>query len=150
MVMFTCNGHHIEGGEKDSVINARDTGEFVVNIVSYELADAMNRSSASVTRVVDEFDLAGVTKEQSRLVRAPRVKESPVHLECAVHQIIELPCTQKTWTTRMVIGKVLGVHVRDSLIADGMLRPELLRPVARMGYLDYAVADRVFQLERPT
>lgn len=149
MVMYCPNGYHLEGGEKDSVKNARETGEFVVNLASYELRDAMNASAASVPRSVDEFDLAGVTKEPSTLVRPPRVREAPVHLECAVTDILELPSSDPGWIGRMVLGRVLGIHIRDDLLVDGILRAELLRPLSRLGYKDYAVVDSVFQLDRP-
>lgn len=149
MVMYCPNGHHSEGGEKDSVRNARETGEFVVNLATYDLRDAMNASAASVPRAVDEFELAGLTKEPSVTVRPPRVKESPIHLECAVIDIVELPGSDPAWIGRMVLGRVLGVHIRDNMIVDGMVRAELLRPIARLGYKDYAVVESVFQIDRP-
>ncbi|MCW2241177.1 flavin reductase family protein [Azospirillum canadense] len=149
MVMYCPNGEHRDGGEKDSVKNARDTGEFVVNLASYDQRDAMNTSAASVPRGVDEFELAGLTKEASTLVRAPRLKESPVNLECAVVDILELPTSDDKRSGRMVLGRVLGIHIRDEVIVDGMVRAELLRPLSRLGYMDYAVTDSVFQLERP-
>lgn len=149
MVMYCPNGHHSEGGEKDSVRNARETGEFVVNLATYDLRDAMNASAASVPRAVDEFELAGLTKEPSVTVRPPRVKESPIHLECAVIDIVELPGSDPAWIGRMVLGRVLGVHIRDDMIVDGMVRAELLRPIARLGYKDYAVVESVFQIDRP-
>ncbi|AKQ55022.1 Flavin reductase like domain [Bordetella hinzii] len=149
MVAFCANGRHVAGGEKDSVLNARETGEFVVNLATYALRDAINASSASVERDVDEFGLAGVTAMPGRLVKAPCVKESPVHLECAVHDILELPSSEEGWISRMVIGRVLGIHVDDAMIEDGMVKAERLQAISRLGYMDYAVTREVFQLNRP-
>ena len=150
MVMFSAGGLHVAGGEKDSVLNARETGEFVVNLATYALRDAVNASAAPVDRHVDEFKLAGVTPIPGQLVRAPRVAESPVHLECAVHAIHELPSSEEGWLSRMVVGRVLGIHIADAMIEDGMVKAERLQAISRLGYMDYAVTQEVFQLRRPT
>jgi len=91
MVIYCPVGAHVEGGEKDSLRNVREVGEFVANIATYETRHALNASSAPAGSAVDEFDLAGLTKEPSTLVRPPRVKESPLHLECKLIDIIALP-----------------------------------------------------------
>ncbi|MEE8285339.1 MAG: flavin reductase family protein, partial [Gammaproteobacteria bacterium] len=82
IVMFSSNGAHGEGGYKDSVSNVQDTGEFVCNLATWENREAMNTTSTMVARSVDEFELSGLTPVPSKLVNPPRVKESPVHLEC--------------------------------------------------------------------
>jgi flavin reductase (DIM6/NTAB) family NADH-FMN oxidoreductase RutF len=147
MVMFCANGEHADGGEKDSVKNARETGEFVVNLATYELRESVNASSAEVSRAVDEFELAGLTAAPSRLVRAPRVAESPINLECRVTEIYELPCEGEIG--RMVMGRVLGMHIADSAIVDGRVVAARLKPIARLGYREYASLGEIFKMTRP-
>ncbi len=149
MVMFCANGEHVEGGEKDSVRNARSTGEFVVNLATYELREAVNASSADVGHGVNEFELAGLATASSRLVRAPRVAPSPVSLECRVTQILELPVDASGEIGRMVMGRVLGIHLDEGAIVDGRVASALLRPIARLGYREYAVVESTFKMTRP-
>lgn len=150
MVMYCPNGAHSEGGEKDSLKNVREHGEFVVNLATYELRHAVNVSAAPVGREVDEFELARLTKAPSRLVRPPRVKESPVQLECQVFDIVDLPGSMAGVPNHMVLGRVLGVHIRDEAIEDGQVRPERLRAISRLGYMEYAVTEQVFTMVRPS
>ncbi len=150
IVMFCANGQHMEGGEKDSLKNVRDTGEFVCNLCTEELAQQMSDSSTHAPRGVDEFEVAGLTKAQSRVVKAPRVAESPVHLECQVMQIVELPTVGRGGSNNIVIGKVVAVHIRDDLIVDGRVDIARARPVGRLGYFDYCVVSETFEMLRPT
>ncbi len=150
MVMYCANGSHTEGGAKDSLANVREVGQFVANIVTAELAGAMNETSADAGRAVDEFGLAGLTAAPSRLVRPPRVAQSPVHLECELVRIVELPGTAKDpHANTMVIGRIVGIHIADDVIVDGRVDVTRIRPVARLGYMDYAVIDEVFEMQRP-
>ena len=149
MFMFSCNGAHLEGGVKDSALNARETGEFVYNLVTWETRDAMNASSAHVGRSEDEFELTGLSKASSVLVKPPRVAEAPVSLECRTWKTIDLPATSPDAHNVMVIGEVVGVHIVEEVIKDGFMDTVALRPVARLGYLDYSVVDEVFQMPRP-
>src|SRR5690606_5039738 len=112
-VMFTCSGDHMEGGEKDSLRNARDTGEFVFNLCTEELVMRMNASSTPAPRSIDEFNVAGLTRAPSTLVKAPRVAESPVNLECRVTHIMKIP---ETVSSHMVMGRVIAVHIKDEFI----------------------------------
>lgn len=150
LVMFCPNGPHAEGGEKDSLRNLRDRGEFVVSLATFELRHAVNASAAPLARDVDEFEAAGVTPEPAALVAPPRVKESPLHLECRLERILELPGEMAGIPNHMVLGQVVGVQVRDDAIVDGMIRPERLRAISRLGYMDYAVVERTFTMPRPT
>jgi flavin reductase (DIM6/NTAB) family NADH-FMN oxidoreductase RutF len=149
MVMFCANGEHVDGGEKDSVKNARETGEFVVNLASWELRHAVNASSAEVGRTVDEFELAGLTAAPSVLVKTPRVRESPISLECVVSDIYELPTQPPQEIGRMVMGRVLGIHIEDEVIVEGRVSIARLRPIARLGYREYAAIDSIFKMTRP-
>lgn len=150
LVVFCPNGPHSEGGEKDSLRNIRERGEFVANLATYELRQAVNASAAPLPRHVDEFEAAGVTPEPSALVAPPRVRESPLHLECLLERIVELPGEMGGVRNHMVLGRVAGVQVRDSMIVDGMVRPERLKAIARLGYMDYAVVEQTFTMPRPS
>jgi flavin reductase (DIM6/NTAB) family NADH-FMN oxidoreductase RutF len=149
IVMFSSNGAHSEGSYKDSVKNVQETGGFVCNLATWELREAMNATSAMVARSVDEFELSGLTPIPSKLVRPPRVKESPVHLECTYLKAVELPCDNPEQFNLVVFGHVVGIHIDDSIIVDGMIDMNAFKPIARLGYLDYSVVDNVFTMGRP-
>ena len=138
------------GGRKDSQRNAEETGEFVCSLATYDLRDAMNCTSIPVGPDVNEMELAGLTPEPSRIVKPPRVKESPVAFECRYWRTIELPGREgQPGTHAIVLGQVVGVHVADEVISEGRVDVTKLRPLARLGYGDYAVIDEVFTLTRP-
>ncbi len=137
------------GGEKDSVRNARETGEFAVNLVTHDLREAMNASSASVALEVDEFALAGLSKAPCRFIKAPRVAESPVCLECRLFQIVDLPDDEGRVLAFMVIGRVLGVHIDDRFIENGRVNTAAMQPVARLGYSEYATVTEAWRMRRP-
>lgn len=148
-VMFSASGPHKEGALKDTARNAIDTGEFVYNIATWELREKMNLSSASVGRDVDEFDLAGLEKLPSRLVRPPRVAGSPIQLECRTVQVLQLPTNRPGVENRIVFGEVVGVHLDESVLVDGHVDLARVKPIARCGYQDYAVVESLFRMPRP-
>jgi len=138
------------GGRKDSQRNAEETGEFVCSLATYDLRDAMSRTSQHVGPDVDEMDLAGLTPAPSKLVAPPRVKESPVAFECRYWRTIDLPGPDGgPGTHAIVLGQVVGVHIDDAVITGGKVDVTKLKPIARLGYGDYAVIDEVFELTRP-
>ena len=138
------------GGRKDSQRNAEEMGEFVCSLATYDLRDAMNRTSQHVGPDVDEMELAGLTQAPSKLVAPPRVKESPVAFECRYWRTVRLPGhDDEPGTYSIVLGKVVGVHIDDAAITDGKVDVTKLKPLARLGYGDYAVIDEVFTLTRP-
>ena len=149
MVMFSSNGPASKP-DKDSLANCAETGEFVFNMATWDLRDAMNRTSAPVAPDVDEFTLAGLETEPAHLVKPPRVKASPIHFECAVHQIVDLPCATPGGRNAMVLGRVLGVHIRDDVLTDGRVDLAKVHPIARLGYMDYTRVDYIFEMLRPT
>ncbi len=149
MVMFCANGAHVEGGWKDSFVNARATGEFVHNVATWDLRFAMNDTSATAPRGVDEFDAVGLTKAPSSCVKPYRVLESPVNVECKVVRHLELPGEGAEPSNSMIIGRVVALHIRDDLIVDGRLDIGRLQPLARLGYLDYATVAQPFEMRRP-
>ena len=148
-VMFAAN-QTTDGRRKDSVVNTEQSGEFVYNMVTYDLREAMNLSAQQVPPDVDEFELAGVTKAPSRLVKAPRVAESPIQFECRYHQTIRLPGHGTMGTVDIVIGRVIGIHIKDEFIQpDGKLNILKVRTIARLGYYDYTVIESIFEMIPP-
>lgn len=145
-VMFASTGCKADQGDtKDTVANARETGVFCVNIVSQVLTAEMNISTEGFEKSVDEFDKAGLEKAPCNAIACARVTGSPASLECRVDQIISL----KGQHNFMVIGEVVGVHLRDEHIRDGIFDVTRYRPLTRLGYRDYAVINEVFSLARP-
>jgi flavin reductase (DIM6/NTAB) family NADH-FMN oxidoreductase RutF len=146
-VMFSAASFPETGRRKDSAKNAADTGEFVVNMATYELREAVNITSRFVPPEVDEAALAGLEMIPSRLVKAPRVKASPVHLECKFHSSLALPARVRDQVHHLVIGRVVGVHIRDDVLTpEGKLDVAKIRPLARLGYFDYTYVDKVFTM----
>lgn len=148
-VMFSATGSHEGGGLKDSVQNIHDTGEFVVNLATYPLKDAVNMSSISAPKGQDEFLIADLEKEKSELVSVPRVKKSPVHLECRYLQTVELPSANPSSPNLAIFGEVIGVHIQDEMIKDGLVDMQALQPISRLGYKDFARLGGVFSMDRP-
>jgi len=148
-VMFAANQNTL-GKRKDSVVNTEQTGEFVYNMATYDLRDAMNRSAAEGPPDIDEFELAGLTKAASIRVKPYRVAESPIQFECRYHQTIRLPGNGLMGTVDIVIGRVLMVHIKNEVIGpDGRLDILKIRPLARLGYYDYTVVDSIFEMVIP-
>ncbi len=150
-VMFCSGGQNPERPHKDSARNAEASGEFVVNVVGLAQAEQMNQTARWVASDVDEFALVGLEKEPSVAVNAPRVKGAPAHLECRHHQTIRLPSNTPGYDNLVVMGKVVGIHIDDSVITDeGLVDPLRYNPVARMGYLDYLAVESLINLEKVT
>jgi flavin reductase (DIM6/NTAB) family NADH-FMN oxidoreductase RutF len=149
MVAFSPSGRKADGELKDSRRNAEATGEFVFNLATWELREVMNATSKAFPAGFDELKAVGLTALPSRLVRPPRVAESPVHMECRVWQIIALPSHDPDEPNFLVIGEVLGIHVADELIKDGRVDILAARPIARLGYSEYTSVDSKFVMKRP-
>ena len=121
-------------GWKDTVRNIEETGEFVWNLSTRPLAEAMNQSCAAVPPEVDEFTLAGVTPEASQLVAVPRVAESPVAFECRLTQMIRLQGADGTdLDTWLTLGEVVMVHIDRHLLVDGVYDTAAAQPILRGG-----------------
>ncbi len=148
-VMFAPTGQQ-NGRFKDSLNNVEATHEFVANMATWSLRDVVWQSSIPAPPEVDEFKLTGLTPIASRLVRPPRVKESPVHLECRHVQTVRLPHEDADNANHIVIGKVVGIHVDDSVIVDGIVDETRLEPMARLGYLNYTRLTEVHSKPFPT
>jgi flavin reductase (DIM6/NTAB) family NADH-FMN oxidoreductase RutF len=144
LIMFSS------GGPKDSATFAEDSGEFVANFVSEPLAVAMNASSVNAPRGVSEFGYAGLNEAPCRLVSAPRVREAYAAFECKVTQVL-IPKTLDgpAADAIVVIGQVVGVHIDEAILSEGRVDIAKARPVARLGYMDFAVVRESFSMKRP-
>ncbi|MFC4712832.1 flavin reductase family protein [Planococcus dechangensis] len=141
MLIFSI-GEGVEarsGTVKDTLANIRECGEFVVNIVSAPLANKMAISGEHVAPDVDEFDYAGLTPTASEVVSVPRVEESPVSMECVLHQVIALG------DDHLVIGKVVRFHVQDELYHNGRIDTKKLAPIGRLAG-NYSPVESMFSL----
>ncbi len=132
---------------KDTYVNIKATGEFVVNIVSEEIAEQMNLCSGEYPYGVDEFEVSGLTPVPSDLVRAPRVVESHVNMECRLVQIVDI--STRPVGGSLIIGEVIRFHIDDAIVSNYRIDPEKLRAVARMGGNDYCRTRDRFEMIRP-
>jgi flavin reductase (DIM6/NTAB) family NADH-FMN oxidoreductase RutF len=139
--------------KKDSVHNIEETGEFVWNLATMDLARQMNATAAHVARDVSEFGIAGLTAVPGKLVNVPRVGESPVSFECRLSQIIQLQAANgekaQAWLT---LGEVVAVHIDKAFIKDGVYQTALTHPIVRAGRRgDYFEIrpDAMFEMVRP-
>lgn len=148
-VLFSAN-QTFQGRRKDTVVNIEQTGEFVYNMATWDLREAMNRSAMQVEPDVDEFELAGVTKAPSVRVKPWRVAESPIQFECRYVQTVRLPGNGPMGSVDIIIGRVVLVHIKDDAIGpDGRLDILNIRPLARLGYYDYTSVESVFEMVIP-
>jgi flavin reductase (DIM6/NTAB) family NADH-FMN oxidoreductase RutF len=137
-------------GRKDSLAFVEETGEFVCNLATWDLRLAMNQTSAPYPRGVDEMRAAGLTPAPSRLVRPPRVAETPCAMECRLLQVLTLNDLEgRPLDNHVVFGQVVGIHIDDRYIRNGLLDTAAMKPIARCGYNEYAVVDAVFSIVRP-
>lgn len=149
MVMFCPGGSKADRPVKDSRANVEATKEFVCNLATWDTREAMNATSATLPAETDEFPFAKLTQLPSRLVKPPRVAEVPVHLECRYWKTVELPSPDPREPNAMILGQVVGVHIDDSLIRDGRVDIAAAKPIARLGYSEYAVVTEAFRMRRP-
>jgi flavin reductase (DIM6/NTAB) family NADH-FMN oxidoreductase RutF len=145
MLMFSS------GPAKDSSTFAAATREFVWNLPTWELREAMNATAAHLPRGTSEFEAAGLETAPSRLVAPPRVAASPCAIECRVVHHVELPDVDGRPTDQhLTVGQVVGVHLDERYVVDGRFDITAARPIARCGYQsDYTVVERLFEMQRP-
>jgi flavin reductase (DIM6/NTAB) family NADH-FMN oxidoreductase RutF len=137
-------------GPKDSLVFVEETKEFVCSLATFDLRAAVVATSAQFPRGVNEMEQAGLASAPCRLVRPPRVAASPCALECKLLQIIDLKDLEGRPSHRhVVLGQVVGIHIEDRFIKNGRLDTAALQPIARCGYADYSVVDKVFAIARP-
>lgn len=147
-VMFSCNGLKPDGSPKDSWVNARDTGEFVYNAATFPLREAVNLSSTAWDSEVDEMAQVGLEPAASKLVRPNRVAASPIQFECKTIKVMHLPTNRPTNPNTVVFGEVVGVHIDDACLTDGLVDYDKVQHISRLGYLDFATIGPRFELPR--
>jgi len=135
------------GEAKDTLRNIRETKEFVVNIVTYDLAEAMNITSGEYDAPVNEFELAKLTPQAPQVVKPSRVAESPVSFECKLHQIIDFSTAPTSGS--LVIGEIVSIQINDAHLKDGKLDRNSLDLIGRMGGLQYTRTTQRFEMVRP-
>jgi|HubBroStandDraft_1064217.scaffolds.fasta_scaffold50708_2 flavin reductase (DIM6/NTAB) family NADH-FMN oxidoreductase RutF len=135
------------GEPKDTLRNVRETGEFVINMVPFELAEAMNLTSGDYDATINEFEVAGVSSAPSKVVRVPRVAESPVSFECKVYQILDFNPGPEGGS--LVIGEIVSVHIDDRHLKEGRIDRNSLDLIGRMGGMQYTRTTQRFEMVRP-
>ena len=137
-------------GDKDSSTFAMETGEFVWSMATWDLRDQMNATAASLARGESEFAHARLEPAPSRLVRPPRVAASPAAFECRVTEMVKLKDMDgRDSGRRLVLGRVVGIYVDERFVSKGRVDSAAMRPIARGGYDEYSVVERVFSMPRP-
>jgi flavin reductase (DIM6/NTAB) family NADH-FMN oxidoreductase RutF len=137
-------------GRKHSVSNIEATGEFVCSLATWDIRDAMNASSAALPAGQSEFEAAGLMEASSLLVKPPRVAGAAAALECRLLKLDPIAGLNGEFSGSIVVyGEVVGIYIDDRFIVDGRFDMAAARTIARCGYMDYAVVDSVFQLDRP-
>ena len=147
-VMFSCNGLKPDGSTKDSWVNAQDTGEFVYNTATYPLREAVNLSSTAWGAEVDELAEVGLKPAASHLVKPLRVAASPIQFECRTINVIHLPTDRAENPNTIVFGQVVGVHIDESCLTDGLVDYDKVQHISRLGYQDFATIGPRFELPR--
>lgn len=148
VLVFSCNTPE-DRPAKDTLQNVRETGEFVFNLVSYELVREMNMTSTPLPAGIDEFEFAGLEKAPCRFVRPPRVMRTPVAMECKVLDIVRIANETGGPEVNVTFGKVVGMHIQPGYLDDhGHFRTELAQPVTRLGGAEYAISQPTFELDR--
>jgi flavin reductase (DIM6/NTAB) family NADH-FMN oxidoreductase RutF len=145
LLMFGSEGH------KDSVAFIEETREFVCSLATFDLREQMNTTSAPMARGENEMVRAGLEAAPSRIVKPPRVAAAPCALECKLIKIVPMAtCDGQPVDCHVVFGQVVGVYIEDRFVVNGLLDTAAMQPIARCGYDQYAVVERVFSMVRPT
>ena len=132
-------------GTKDSMSNIRETGVFCVNVVEYAMRDAMNQTSGPWPKTVNEFEDAGIGRAECETIDCPRVADGPASMECRLTEIVTLQGD----ANYLAIGEVVGIHLRDDCLRDGIFDVTTFQPLSRLGYRDYSRVTELFSLKRP-
>ena len=140
-------GDSTVGEPKDTLRNIRETKEFVVNIVTYDLAEAMNLTSGEYDASINEFELGKIASAPSQVVKVPRVAASPVSFECELYQILDFSPSPQS--SSLVLGQVVSIHVDDANVKDGKLDRDSLDLIGRMGGIQYTRTTQRFEMARP-
>ena len=149
-VMFAAN-QDLNSARKDSTVNAEATGEFVWNVATWSLREAVNATAEWFADDVDEFARCGLEKEAARLVSVPMVKASPIKFECKYYTTLRLPGNPPMGSVDVVVGRVVAIHIAEEVLTDGMIDLGKVQPIARCGYHQYVVVrpENVFEMTIP-
>lgn len=142
-------GRGAAGLGRDTLANIEEMGELVINLATEDQAEAINLTSARYGPDVDEFEAVGVVAEPAVLVAPDRVAASPVHFECRHLRTVDLPSLTADRPNALVLAIVEGIHIRDDVIRDGRLDLRAARPIARLGYRDWATVGKIFEQAPP-
>lgn len=145
MIAITRNS---DGGKKDTLRNVEATGQFVVNTVADWMAEPMNQCSANYPYGVDEMKEVGLTPLASMKVKPPRVKESPIHMECELYKTLEVG-EAKVGASTIVVGKIVAMHIHKPAYYDGKIKISEIRPLSRLAGASYGLTEGIFDLPRP-
>ncbi len=145
VIFSSTSAKEDRGDTKDSVANIRETGVFCANVVEYAARDVMNATSGPWPKDTDEFEHSGAARAACATIPCSRVADAPASLECRLVDIVRL----RGEANFLVIGEVVGVHLRDDCLRDGIFDVTTFQPLSRLGYRDYAVVENVFSLKRP-
>lgn len=148
MIMF-ASAFKEDGSDKDSLRNIEELGEFVVNIASYDLRTQVNLSSSPLPYGVSEAEVFEIETTKSNLVVPPRIKAAKIALECKYVKTVELAAGGVPASSKLVLGHVVGVYIDDDVMTDGKVDIAKLKPIARLGYDEYALIEQVFKMDRP-
>jgi flavin reductase (DIM6/NTAB) family NADH-FMN oxidoreductase RutF len=148
-VMYASTGRNRFGMDKDTLRNVERTGEFVLNLASWDLRDAVRSSGVPLPYGESELSATGLTPAPSSTIATPRVAEARAALECRWLQSVPVPGTEERHRSFVVFGRVLAIYVEDSMIVDGIVEPGRLKPLCRLGYNHYGVVEEVFVMDVP-
>ena len=137
----------VGGEDKDTLRNIRETKEFVINVVTYDLAEAMNQTSGEYDASVNEFEVAQIASAPSQIVKVARVAASPVSFECKLYQILDFSPSPES--SSLVIGEIVSIHVNDTHMKQGKLDRNSLDLIGRMGGIQYTRTTQRFEMVRP-
>ncbi|MBW8012952.1 MAG: flavin reductase family protein [Chloroflexi bacterium] len=147
-ILFCPGVRAIDGKNKDTLENVRASGEFVVNLVTEELAEAMNLTATELPADVNEFEFGGVTQIPSELVKPPRVAESPINFECKVTQIVDIGDGGKG-SASIVIGEIIYLHIAEEvLLPNYKINIQALKPIGRLAGPNYSKITETIEIFR--
>ncbi len=146
-ICFAPTRKSSDGSKKDTLVNIEETGEFVVNIVTENIVQPMNETAPEFPPEVSEFEEVGLTPVASQIVKAPRVKESPINMECKLLQVVEVGPAEPGGGF-LVIGEIVLFHIQDNLLENGRIDTGLLNPVGRLAGTEYTTLGKRFSLSR--
>jgi len=146
-ICFAPTRKSSDGSKKDTLINIEETNEFVVNIVTEDIVEPMNDTAPEFPPQVSEFEEVGLTPIESKIVKAPLVKESPINMECKLLQVVEVGPAEPGGGF-LVIGEIVLFHIKDELLENGRIDTGLLRPVGRLAGTEYTTLGKRFSLAR--